>query len=76
MFFKMALNTYNFIKKRFQHRCFQVKFVEFLRTTFLQNTQVAASVAKIDQKKQKDTLRNDTPRIFLLKHNDAKKHKI
>ena len=35
---------------------------------------VAASVLKTDQKKQKDFPRKDTLRIFLLKHNDAKKH--
>ena len=32
---------------------------------------MAASVAKTDQKKQKDILRKYSPRIFLLKHNDA-----
>ena len=53
-----------------------MKFVKFLRTTLLQNTPVATSVAKTDQKKQKDILRNNTLQIFLLKHNDASKHKI
>ena len=28
------------IKKRFQHRCFPVNFVKFLRTSTLQNTSV------------------------------------
>ena len=29
-----GLQTCNFIKKRFQHRCFPAKFAKFLRTTF------------------------------------------
>ena len=33
-----GLQVCNFIKKRFQHRCFPVKFAKFLRTPFLQNT--------------------------------------
>ena len=53
-----------------------MKFGKFLRTTFLQNTLVAASVTKTDQKKQKYILRNDTLQIFLLKHNDAKKQSL
>ena len=32
-----GLNTFNFFKKRIQHRCFLLKFAKFLRTTFLQN---------------------------------------
>ena len=35
---------------------------------------MAVSVAETVQKEQKGILRNDTLRIFLLKHNDAKKH--
>ena len=34
---------------------------------------MAASVAKTDQKKQKDVLRKNTLQIFFLKCNDAKK---
>ena len=34
---------------------------------------VALSVAKTDQKKQKDILRKDALQIFFLKHNDTKK---
>ena len=37
---------------------------------------VAASVAKTDQKKQKDILRKDTLPIFLLKLSEAKKQVI
>ena len=59
----------NFIKNRLKRKCFPVKFAKFLRTPFLQNT----SVAKTNQKKQRDILRKDTLWIFLLKHNDAKK---
>ena len=29
-----GLKTWNFTKKRLQHRCFPVKFAKFLRTTF------------------------------------------
>ena len=43
---------------------------------FYRTPLVAASVAKTDQKKQKDITRKDTQlRIFLLKHNDAEKQK-
>ena len=39
LFNKFAfLKVSNFIKKRFQQRCFPLKFVKFLRTAFLQNT--------------------------------------
>ena len=55
-----------------------MKFVKFLKTAFcllfLKTTLVPASIDKIDQKKQKDILRKDIQQIFLLKHNDAKKH--
>ena len=52
------------------------KICEILKNTFFYRTSlVAASVAKIDQKKQKDFLRKDTLQTFLLKHNDAKKQK-
>ena len=47
----------------------------FTEHPFYRTALVAASVAKIDQKKQKDILRKDTLQIFLLKHNDAKKQK-
>ena len=30
-----GLNDYNFILKRLQHRCFPVKFVKFLKTSFI-----------------------------------------
>ena len=33
----LNLKTCNFIKKRFQHRCFPVKFVEFLSTPILKD---------------------------------------
>ena len=33
-----GLQTFNFIKKRLQHRCFYVKFAKALRASFLQNT--------------------------------------
>ena len=33
-----SLRACNHIKKRLQHSCFPVKFAEFLRTPFLQNT--------------------------------------
>ena len=36
VFLKTGLQTYNFIKKRFQYRFFPVKFAKFLRTLFLQ----------------------------------------
>ena len=32
-----CLQTSNFIKKRLQHRCFSVKFAEFLRISILKN---------------------------------------
>ena len=32
-----SLQACNFIKKRFQHRCFPVKFVKFLRAHILKN---------------------------------------
>ena len=39
LFNKVAgLRSCNFIRKRLRHRCFAVKFEEFLRTTFLKNT--------------------------------------
>ena len=53
-----------------------MKLVKFLRTIFLQNPLLAASFAKTDEKKQKDILRKYILQIFLLKYNDAKKHKI
>ena len=37
------IRTYNFIKKRFQHNCFSVKFAKFLRTSFYRTPSVAAS---------------------------------
>ena len=37
---------------------------------------MTAPIIKVDQKKQKDILRKDTLQMFLLKHNDAKKHKF
>ena len=33
-----CLKAYNFIKKRFQHRCFPMNIAKFLRALFLQNT--------------------------------------
>ena len=33
----VGLLTYNFVKKRLQHRCFPVKFEKFLRTPILKN---------------------------------------
>ena len=33
-----ALQAYNFIKERLQHRCFPVNIAKFLRTAFLWNT--------------------------------------
>ena len=33
-----GLQVGNFLKKRLQNKCFPVKFVKFLRTSFLQNT--------------------------------------
>ena len=50
------------------------EIVKFLTTPF-RTCLVAASVVKIDQKKQKDILSKDALQIFLLKHNDAKKQK-
>ena len=41
MFFKLGVQrpkAYNFILKRFQHRCLPVNFAKFLKTPFLQNT--------------------------------------
>ena len=39
LFKKVAgLHACDFIKKRFQHRCFPMKFVKFFRTRFLHNT--------------------------------------
>ena len=35
-----GLRAVTLLKKRFQHRCFQVNFMKFLRTPFLQNTSV------------------------------------
>ena len=35
-----GLRVVTLLKKRFQHRCFQVNFMKFLRTAFLQNTTV------------------------------------
>ena len=35
-----GLRAATLLKKRFQHRCFQVNFMKFLRTPFLQNTSV------------------------------------
>ena len=35
-----GLRAVTLLKKRFQHRCFRVNFMKFLRTTFLQNTSV------------------------------------
>ena len=35
---KLQTSACNFIKKRLWHRCFPVKFSEFLRILFLQNT--------------------------------------
>ena len=37
---------------------------------------MATSVAKTDQKKQKDILRKDTLRIFLLQHNDTRETEV
>ena len=34
---KWKIETYNFIIKRLQHRCFLVSFSKFLRTPFLKN---------------------------------------
>ena len=35
LFYKfVGLKAYNFIKKKFQHRCFPVKFTTYLRTRF------------------------------------------
>ena len=31
----VGLDTWNFIKNRFHHRCFPLKFVKFFRTSFL-----------------------------------------
>ena len=35
-----GLKAVTLLKKRLQHRCFQVNFMKFLRTPFLQNTSV------------------------------------
>ena len=35
-----GLRAVTLLKKRLQHRCFQVNFMKFLRTPFLQNTSV------------------------------------
>ena len=35
-----CLRVVTILKKRLQHRCFQVNFMKFLRTPFLQNTSV------------------------------------
>ena len=45
----------------------------FYQQLFCRTPLVAASVAKTDQKKQRDILRKYTLQIFLLKYNDAKK---
>ena len=37
-FSNIAGLTCNFMKKRLKHRCFPVKFANFLSTLFLQNT--------------------------------------
>ena len=34
MFFKIFVHACNFVKKRFQHRCFPVNIAKFLRTAF------------------------------------------
>ena len=59
--------------KRLQRKCFPAKFAKFLAQLFYRTPLVTASVAKTDKKKNKDILRKDTLRIFLLKHNDRKK---
>ena len=43
------LDTCNFIKNRLQHRCFPVKFAEFLTTSFITNR--APSVAAFEWRK-------------------------
>ena len=53
---------------------FVCEIYEIFKNTFYRTPQVAASVAKTDQKKQ-EILRKDTLQIFLLKHNDAKKQR-
>ena len=35
-----GLRVVTLLKKRLQHRCFQINFMKFLRTPFLQNTSV------------------------------------
>ena len=45
LFNKVAgFQTYNFIKKRLQHRCFPMKFAKFLRKFFYRTPPVATSV--------------------------------
>ena len=47
LFNKVAdLKAYNFIKKRFQHRCFPVTIAKFLKAFFYRTPLVAASACK------------------------------
>ena len=49
VFDKVAvLQVYNFIKKRFQHRCFPVNIAKFLRTVFFIRIPPAAASGDTD----------------------------
>ena len=46
-----GLKTWKCIKKRFQHRCFPVKFAKFLKTLFTEHPQgLLFSLVKIKQR--------------------------
>ena len=47
--------VYNFIKKRFQDKCFPMKLTKFLRTPFLQNTSTLVATSSSKHCKQMKT---------------------
>ena len=69
MWFKVALQVCNFIRKSLQHSCFPVKIVKFLRIVFYTTPPVAASWTQLEKKLSKWILVRMT--IFLTAQGQA-----